>query len=665
MSPTVTQARKVRRQAKVVVPHRGVPATALCRTCRTARTLVRLGIKYRKRLAPVYAAAGLSGLGGVLAASRGGAPTAAVLSAVGAAALAWRVRRRAVRKRATTRRVLLWYLATTGGAAALLMTMALAGPLTPPVPGLTLLWFLAVAGPYWWRRRIRPVVPLTGGEYEQVWAERIAEQGKALPGSRLTEVQDLVNGYGWKATVELPAGDLTAEQAIGAAARIASAYRVPLASVVVERMPDGAEDHAALTVYTVNPLQHIHPWPGPQVLDETTGVAQIGVYADGDPVRYRFWRAGSGPVHDLISGDTDSGKSRLLDLLLATEKHASLIHSWVIDPQGGQSLPDWQDDVGWFADSVEEGVILLMAAVRVMYQRSAVLSRTEWTDEDGNRRRGFKGFTPGLLGMPLLSITIDEAHAVLRNPVAVLLCQEIAKMGRKCGVRLRLVTQMPLLDQLGHSHVLRAQVAAGNVIVLRTSMAISGQVAFQSAFPVYPHKLPREWGDGSSTSGLGYALGPSARPSVMRTLFLADPLRWARSGTETPLEQAAVSAAGKPFATWRQRRAERWQVPVDAPAFALETETDGPLLPPTPAGREAAARASTCKQAILDHLTALGGAFAYTGAIARALDVPLQTASSALARLAAEGAVTKVARGTWVVQHNECEEANDDAVTAA
>ncbi|WP_238783014.1 hypothetical protein [Streptomyces monomycini] len=664
---TVMKARTDRHQGKVLGPRRSVSATGLCRAGRSTRALVRLGIKYRKRLAPLYATAGLTGLGGVLAASRGGAPTAAVLSAAGAAALAWRLRRRAARKRAATPRVLLWYLATTGGAAALLMTMALIGPLTPPVPGLTLLWFLAVAGPYWWRRRIRPIAPLQETERAQVWAERIAAQGKALPGSVLAEVQDLVNGYGWKATVELPAGDLTAEQAIGAAARVASAYRVPLASVVIERMPDGAEDHAALTVYTVNPLQRVHPWPGPQVLNETTGVAQIGVYADGTPVRYRFWRAGSGPVHDLISGDTDSGKSRLLDALLATEKHAALIHSWVIDPQGGQSLPDWQDDVGWFADSVEEGLLLLMAAVRIMYQRSAVLSRTEWTDEYGTTRRGFKGFTPGLLGMPLLSITIDEAHAVLRNPIAVLLCQEIGKMGRKCGIRLRLVTQMPLLDQLGNSHVLRAQVAAGNVIVLRTSMAISGQVAFQSAFPVYPHKLPREWGDGSSTSGLGYALGPSARPSVMRTLFLADPLRWARSGTETTLEQSAVTAAGKPFATWRRRREERWQMPVDAPAFALEDgdESGGPVLPQTPAGQEAAARAGTCKQAILDHLIGLNGAFAYTGAIARALDVPLQTASSALARLADEGAVTKVARGTWVVEHSAHDEAEDETASAA
>lgn len=655
--PTMIQVEKTRDLPPTVVPHRAKNIRAAKGVGRGFAKLVKVGIKHRKKLAPIYAAAGLTTLGSVLSTSSNGAATAGAIDAAGAVALVWWMRRRAASKRALRRNELIWALVNSGGAAALLMTMALMSPLTPPVPGLAALWFLATAGPYWWKRRIRPTSPLNVDLDERIerWQERVAAQGKALPDAFLVDVENLANGYGWKATIKLPAGQVTVDQAISATAKIAGAYHLPLASVSIERMPDGAEHHAALTVYTVNPLQKIHPWPGPETLDESTGLARIGVYADGDPVMYRFWRNGSGPVHDLISGDTDGGKSRLLDLLLAMEKQSTLIHSWVIDPQGGQSLPDWQDDVGWFADSAEEGITLLMAAVRVMYHRSAILSRTEWTDDNGVKRRGFKGFTPGMLGMPLLSITIDEAHAVLRNPIAVMLCQEIAKMGRKCGVRLRLVTQMPLLDQLGNSNVLRAQVASGNVIVLRTSAAISGQVAFQSSFAVHPHKLPREWPDGSTTSGLGYALGPSARPSVMRSLFIEDPIQWAKSGPDVPLEDEAIKAAGEPFQTWRERREERWSMPVAAPAFAMEDlEPSGQATSAqqTPAGRTAAS--GTYKQAILGYLHGLDSdEFAYTGAIAKAVNAPLQTTSTTLARLEAEGSITKLARGKWALKQDE------------
>jgi len=86
----------------------------------------------------------------------------------------------------------------------------------------------------------------------------------------------------------------------------------------------------------------------------------------GRTALYRFWRLESGPPHDLISGCTDSGKSRLVDLLLCEERHSPLIVSWIIDPQGGQSLPAWRGQVDIFAESAADGADLLEHAVDEM-----------------------------------------------------------------------------------------------------------------------------------------------------------------------------------------------------------------------------------------------------------------------------------------------------------
>jgi hypothetical protein len=56
----------------------------------------------------------------------------------------------------------------------------------------------------------------------------------------------------------------------------------------------------------------------------------------------------------------------------------------------------------------------------------------------------------------------------------------------------RVVTQVPTLDQLGNSGVLREMLASSNVIVLRTGGPMSGQVALHGTLPVEPHKIPKQ-----------------------------------------------------------------------------------------------------------------------------------------------------------------------------
>ncbi|MGP3979408.1 hypothetical protein ACTWQF_36455 [Streptomyces sp. 8N114] len=643
----------LRRHPRVVI-RRSKLATAVA----TARALfrsshgtVRFLWRYRRPLAPVHAAVALGTLGAACGAAVDGWKTALLLDGALAVGVAWWLRRRRRRDKQLRPAKRVYAIASAGTAGALLLAMAARGGLTPPMPGLLLVWLLATGVPWWWHHRIRDHGDLSA-ELE-LWETRVAHEKGALTGSWLSDFEKVADGNSSRAIINLPPGQLETAQAVSATGRVASAFGVPPSNVVIEATRDGANDKAQLSLYRSNPLQAVHLWPGPHLLDHEAGVAPIGVYADSGHVPYRFWRPGSGPVHDLIAGTTDAGKSRLLDQLLAYERHSPLMVSWVIDPQRGQSLPDWQDAVDWFADSVAEGKKLLKAAQREMYRRNRLLARMVWTDEKGRQRRGKASFTP-TLELPLLCVTIDEAHAILADPECVKIAEDLAKMARKCGIKLRLVTQVPLLSQLGNSQTLRDMVAAGNVVVLRTANRLSGQVAFNGAIPADPHALPREFPDGSTTSGLAYSLGPQSRSSVLRTFYVEDPYDWAVTGETTTLCEEGIKTAGKDYATWRQRRDDAWSEPEPTEEEQPAAAAMSPVVP---------ADASAI-DTVHDYLMHRGEPVR-TGVVAQALDLPLPTVSQSLRRLADEGRALKVRHGVWAAAINSADDNESTSEAAA
>lgn len=398
-----------------------------------------------------------------------------------------------------------------------------------------------LAFPWWWRYRLRgtpEAEPATAEPAEDPriaeWATKVARPGGPLEHSRLLYSEDIRGG--WAGVIEVLRGNT--DRAVMATKDIGAALKLRAGSIVIEPTAEGELHLARVLVLPNNPLAKRVDWTGP-TLNVQTGVSFIGWYADMEPVPYRHYRPGSGPVHDLIAGCTDSGKSRTVEQLLAEERHSGVIISQVIDPQGGASLPDWQDHVDRYARTIAEARVLLTDARDRMYARNAFMASVEWTDDKGRRRKGIGQFTPGdpRHGLYMLSITTDEAQTVLADPVCKALVEEMIGMSRKCGIKFRLITQVPLLSSLGNSMVIRDAVAAGNVLVLRTANRLSGQVAFNGALPVDPCMLPKEFPDGSTTSGLGFVFGPGAdRPSTMRVGYVEDPFHWATSGNPAVLE---------------------------------------------------------------------------------------------------------------------------------
>jgi hypothetical protein len=327
-----------------------------------------------------------------------------------------------------------------------------------------------------------------------------------------------------------------------------------------------------------------------------------------------------------------------------------LVIPFVGDPQGGQSMPAWagvQGKAVWAARSIEDITDMCYALYRLMNSRSERLTRREWVDEDGVTRIGLDYHDPHVVpDMPIVEFTLDEAHALLDIDEIAGLIEQIAKMSRKTGIRLRLGTQYPSISDLGNRMGIRNQLVAGNIISYRISTRVTSGMILPSWAP-NPFDIPPMTPDGKDTAGTCVAISSAAggtRPTFQRGVWVKNAHHWADIAAERIPEFGPedLAALGPDFAN-------RY-------GHGAPSSTTGPDLT-TPEDVQPAHRpvavpgARTIRARVLDYLTAHGRA--HTGVVAAALDIPRTTASTTLRRLESDGLVVGVRRGIWATPDSD------------
>ena len=347
--------------------------------------------------------------------------------------------------------------------------------------------------------------------------------GRRKWAGKLTTPQEIPGGRKWQ--IELDGIETHIGQVMAEPRAIAAAWGKPQTEAYVEPHPTGIESRGVLTLLKSGTLETVREWDGQGISEE--GIARIGRFADSMDARLRFWVPRDGTRHGLIAGCMGSGKSALLNLLiwLAITSPVPVVPV-ILDPQNGQSLPQWQDKV-LYAAGIEECARMVRGLHAGMMDRSRRLASMTW-DDDGHRVKGMEFFDARLTGLPIVMPITDEAPLLLSGGGNAKLSAEMirlegesGKLGRKTGKSKWLVTQVPSLAELG-DQTLRSMLIGGNVVCLRTGDRVSAGMLGLNADPSV---LPKYFPDGSPTSGLGYAVSIDDRQAPMRSDMVPSRLR--------------------------------------------------------------------------------------------------------------------------------------------
>jgi S-DNA-T family DNA segregation ATPase FtsK/SpoIIIE len=317
-------------------------------------------------------------------------------------------------------------IAATGGWLAVAIAT---GPAVKPLPQVALTATVILAIPWWFHRRRRAKVRVERAI--SAWPDIADNVG--LPGSQI--VSAVVDAWGWTARVMLRKGTTTAH-AIAKIPEIESGLGLRPGSVRV--LPDAT--HAGrftLRVIETDPHAEPIPWPG-QWVTSITKRMDIGVSEDGRPVRITLLRR-----NVLIGGIMGSGKSGILNLIIANLAGCRDVVLWGVDMKGGMELQPWAACFDRLAFTPQQATQLFHDAVAKLNERAARMAaegKRVWepTPED-----------------PALIIIVDE-YAELpddAHPDA----DSLARLGRAVAVNLIAATQRPTQAAMGKNTAVRSQ----------------------------------------------------------------------------------------------------------------------------------------------------------------------------------------------------------------
>jgi DNA segregation ATPase FtsK/SpoIIIE, S-DNA-T family len=313
-------------------------------------------------------------------------------------------------------------IATTGGWLAAAIANA---PTKRPLPAIAVMSTVVLGIPWWFHRRRRARVRVERAI--EAWPS-IAES-VGLPGAHIGSV--VVDAWGWTARVILRKG-ATAAQAIDKLPAIESGFGIRPGSA--RALPDeNRADRFILRVIENDPHANPIPWAGP-VIDTIRRPLELGLFEDGRPVRISLLRRNA-----LIGGIVGSGKSGIVNVILAILTACRDVVVWGVDLKGGMELGPWAACLDRLATTPAQTTGLFRDAVTELDRRADTLAA-----------RGSRLWEPTPQD-PALVIVVDEYAEMPEE--AQQYADSLARRGRAVAVNLLAATQRPTQSAMGGKSV--------------------------------------------------------------------------------------------------------------------------------------------------------------------------------------------------------------------
>jgi S-DNA-T family DNA segregation ATPase FtsK/SpoIIIE len=339
-----------------------------------------------------------------------------------------------------------------------------AGPATGPLPLVAELGTVVLGIPWWFHRRRRAKARIE--RTIAAWPEVTGNAG--LPGAEILSV--VVDAWGWTARVLLRRG-ITAAQVISRIPALESGLKLRPGSLRI--FADGTRaDRFVMRVIETDPHAESAAWPGRWVTTVSRPM-DIGLSEDGRPVHLVLLRRNA-----LIGGIMGSGKSGILNVIIANLAGCRDVILWGVDMKGGMELAPWAACFDRLAVTPDQATELFRAAVEKLNERAtrmAAAGKRVWepTPDD-----------------PAIIIVVDE-WAELPDQAREY-ADSIARRGRAVAENLIAATQRPTQDAMGKGTAIRSQMDIRICLRVREPRdadLILGQGMGNSGW--YAHKLTK------------------------------------------------------------------------------------------------------------------------------------------------------------------------------
>nr|WP_173287752.1 hypothetical protein [Streptomyces sp. 44030] len=309
-----------------------------------------------------------------------------------------------------------------------------AATIVSPFGGMVDAWMIggAVVALSWNIRRL-----LGRGKGKEGSAEAEFFKSVKLAGAKMRGELDVAPNK-VTAQLQLPPGQMTADDVTSARGRLASALSVSSNAVRVSPDPDH-HDRATVTVVPVDMLKQPSVWAGPSAFGGSISAPLVlGGYEDGEALRLYLPGDKSearNATHVLVMGMNGSGKTHGAKIAWTEILTRRDVNLWVADPaKGKQSVGPIlgalqnPNSGNWAALGPEQGQAMIDCLPDVIRARANYLGE-----------HGYDQWVEGC-GLPYLVVWIEEAAPLVRDSEEMI---DIAQQARSAGVSLVLSLQRP------------------------------------------------------------------------------------------------------------------------------------------------------------------------------------------------------------------------------